>query len=44
MLDNDEDVNTTLEEEDGSSDNFNYDEHNYMRSGRMHNARNIFLL
>jgi hypothetical protein len=44
MLDNDEDVNTTPKEEDGSSDNFNCNEQNYMRSGRIHNARNIFLL
>jgi hypothetical protein len=43
MLDNDEDVNMTPKEEDGSSDIFNCNEHNYMTSGRMHNARNIFL-
>jgi hypothetical protein len=44
MQDNDEDVNMTPKEEDGLSDNFNCNEQNYMRSGRMHNARNVFLL
>jgi hypothetical protein len=44
MQHNDENVNMTPKEEDGSNDNFNYNEHNDMRNGRMHNGRNIFLL